>query len=462
MPDAPNQLRVFLCHSSHDKQVVNEVYKLLNLEHWIDPWLDQQKLLPGMDWNMEIEKAVESSDIVLVFLTNNSINKEGYIQRELRLVLNVALNMTEGTIFVIPLRMDECQLPRSLRSWQWLDYFPADRRAQAYERLLASLRIRAEKLGISTHSAKTMKKTEPMPELQATQATVTAAPPSVNEHDSDLDLYIPSEYSGATFTQSSAKTKTWILGGIEFVKIPHGEFLMGSKVEDKIAYDDEKPQHVLNISYDFLMGRFPVTNEQFSEFARAVDFQQEWGVGDWQEKQIHPVVNVSWYSALAYCEWLSESFGRENPLGLVFRLPTEAEWEKAARATHGREYPWGNDFNPIRCNSSESKRKGTTPVNEYSPQGDSPYGVCDLAGNVCEWTASLWGKDPAIPYFRYPYNMGDGRQNLNAENNILRMTRGGSFECNFRGTRGAWKHPFYPEDADHDLGFRVVLAPLLV
>ena len=124
MPDTTKQLKVFLCHSSHDKPIVRELYQKLSAEGWIDAWLDEKKILPGQDWNMEIEKAVETSNIVLVFLTNNSVNKEGYIQRELRLVLDVALNMTEETIFVIPLKLEDCPVPRRLQTWQWLNYFP--------------------------------------------------------------------------------------------------------------------------------------------------------------------------------------------------------------------------------------------------------------------------------------------------------------------------------------------------
>ena len=124
MPERSNQLKVFLCHSSYDKPVVRELYKMLAAEGWIDPWLDENKLLPGQDWNMEIEKAVETSHIVLVFLTNNSVNKEGYVQKELRLVLDVALNMPEETIFVVPIKLEDCQMPRRLGSWQWLNYFP--------------------------------------------------------------------------------------------------------------------------------------------------------------------------------------------------------------------------------------------------------------------------------------------------------------------------------------------------
>jgi len=150
MTEANRPLRVFLCHSSNDKLVVRDLYRRLDAEGWIDVWLDEEKLFPGQDWNFEIEKAVEASQIVLVFLTNNSVTKEGYIQKELRLVLDVALNMPEETIFVIPLKLEDCPVPRRLQTWQWLNYFPESDRDRAYQRLLVSLKMRAGRLGIST------------------------------------------------------------------------------------------------------------------------------------------------------------------------------------------------------------------------------------------------------------------------------------------------------------------------
>jgi hypothetical protein len=140
------KLRVFLCHSSQDKPVVRDVYQRLLTEDWIDPWLDEEKLLPGQDWGMEIEKAVETADAVIVCLSNNSVTKEGYVQRELKFVLDIALEKPEGTIFIIPLRLDECDLPRRLRSWQYVDYFPTAQTQRAYQRLLQSLRIRFDAL----------------------------------------------------------------------------------------------------------------------------------------------------------------------------------------------------------------------------------------------------------------------------------------------------------------------------
>ena len=140
----PRKLRVFLCHSSQDKPIVRELYQRLLAEGWIDPWLDEEKLLPGQDWDMEIEKTVEASDAVIVCLSNNSVTKEGYIQKEIRKVLDISAQKPEGTIFIIPLRLDDCEPPRRLASWHYADYFPRDQRDVSYQRLIQSLKIRSD------------------------------------------------------------------------------------------------------------------------------------------------------------------------------------------------------------------------------------------------------------------------------------------------------------------------------
>jgi len=142
MPTTDRKLRVFLCHSSQDKPIVRELYQRLNAEGWIDPWLDEEKLLPGQDWDMEIEKAVEATDAVIVCLSNNSVSKEGYVQRELRSALEIALEKPEETIFIIPLRLDNCDPPRRLRVWHYADYFPEEVREKVYGLLSESLRSR--------------------------------------------------------------------------------------------------------------------------------------------------------------------------------------------------------------------------------------------------------------------------------------------------------------------------------
>jgi len=136
------KLRVFLCHASQDKPIVRELYQRLLAEGWIDPWLDEEKLLPGQDWSMEIEKAVEAADSVIVCLSDNSVTKEGYVQRELKYILDIALEKPEGTIFIIPLRLDSCQVPRRIRGWQWVDLFPKENWEVGYLKIIKSLENR--------------------------------------------------------------------------------------------------------------------------------------------------------------------------------------------------------------------------------------------------------------------------------------------------------------------------------
>ena len=142
------KLRVFLCHASQDKPVVRELYQRLLAEKWIDPWLDEEKLLPGQDWNLEIEKAVETSDAVVVCVSSVSVAKEGYIQKELRRALRIAEEKLEGAIFVLPVRLDDCEKPRQLKDKQFLDYFPDAQRDSAFEKLKLSLKLRKDALGI--------------------------------------------------------------------------------------------------------------------------------------------------------------------------------------------------------------------------------------------------------------------------------------------------------------------------
>ena len=146
---SPQLLRVFLCHSSGDKPIVRDLYQKLSAEGWIDVWLDEEKLFPGMDWNLEIEKAVEATDVIIVCLSRNSVTREGYVQRELKYALDIALEKPEGTIFVIPLRLEDCEPPRRLRGWQYADYFPEGQRARAYHRMLESLKVRARHLNLN-------------------------------------------------------------------------------------------------------------------------------------------------------------------------------------------------------------------------------------------------------------------------------------------------------------------------
>ena len=170
--------------------------------------------------------------------------------------------------------------------------------------------------------------------------------------------------------EEAKKAPIWQQIGIEMVTIPAGEFLYG-----------EGKQRILLPEYR--MAKTPVTNAQYKAFVDATGRRapDHWKNGQiLQGKADHPVVEVSWEDAQAFCDWAG------------CQLPIEKEWEKAARGTDGREYPWGNGWEAGRCNTEEAGIEDTTPVNKY-PRGVSPYGLLDMAGNVWEWCEDWYDDD---------------------------------------------------------------------
>lgn len=141
--DSARLLRVFLCHASIDKpKVLSLYYKLVN--DGVDAWLDKEKLIPGQNWQIEIPKAVRNSDVVIVCLSSNSINKDGFVQKEIKIALDAADEKPEGTIFIIPARLENCEVPERISQYHWVDLFSPD----GYERLFKALQERVNNIGI--------------------------------------------------------------------------------------------------------------------------------------------------------------------------------------------------------------------------------------------------------------------------------------------------------------------------
>ncbi len=234
-------------------------------------------------------------------------------------------------------------------------------------------------------------------------------------------------------TLGIGSTRINLIDGAEMVYVPAGEFIMGSENDNPDAWDNEKPQHTVYLD-GFWMYKTPVTNAQYRQGveAGACDLPHNTKYYNDPAYNDHPVVCVDWYQARAYCEWAGG------------RLPTETEWEKAARGTDGRQYPWGNEFDKTKCNTKESDLGDTTLVDQY-PAGASPCGALDMAGNVWEWTSSLY-KD-------YPYRADDGREDVKAGG--LRVLRGGSFCNSQRSARSVCRYWCY-RYRDVSCGFRVV------
>lgn len=234
--------------------------------------------------------------------------------------------------------------------------------------------------------------------------------------------------------------------------VPGGKFQMGGS-----DYDSEKPIHDAHVD-GFWLARYPVTNAQYRLFMEAggYDKQKLWTAEGWQARQKEkwteprywgnakwnggqqPVVGVRWYEAVAFCAWAADTTGEK------VRLPTEAEWEKGARGTDGRPFPWGKAEPDAKLCNFNGNIGQTTSVGQYSPQGDSPYGGADMSGNVREWCHSK--------YAAYPYQAGDGRNDENGTD--VRVVRGGSWNVDRSILRCATRYRLTPLYRSLYVGFR--------
>jgi formylglycine-generating enzyme required for sulfatase activity len=272
------------------------------------------------------------------------------------------------------------------------------------------------------------------------------------------------------------------LPDIAWCQVPAGPFVMGSdKQKDPQARDDETPQHEVNLPA-YQISRYPLTNAQYQAFVDDEGYQNEayWTEAKaakyWQAGQVkrrvykdgkfhdewataphdygpsfnlanHPVVGVNWYEAVAFCHWLSERLGQR------IRLPTEAEWEKAARGTDGRIYPWGGEADPERMNYGDTGIGTTSAVGCFA-RGVSPYGCDDMSGNVWEWCATKNGED-------YPYNVAEDEwSEAYLSGTDVRVLRGGAFYDADDRVRAAVRFRNNPYFRDRNIGFRVVVAPI--
>ncbi len=318
-------LRIFLCHSSGDKTEVRNLYQRLSSDGF-DPWLDEEKLLPGQEWKVEIPKAVQTSDVVIVCLSHKAINKAGYVQKEIKFALDKAEEQPEGTIFLIPLKLEECDVPERLQRWHWVNLFEE----KGHERLMRSLQMRAE--------------------------TITSG--------SDLE--------------PNLIQKNEIINTIdmEFVLIQPGESDMGSPPNETGRFGNEGPVHHVTISEAFYLGKYEVTQKQWHE---VMEYNPSYFKGD-----DLPVENVSWENVQEFIKMLNKKENTHN-----YRLPSEAEWEYATRAETTTRYSFGDDDSKLGEYAWYSKNSDdkTHPVGNRKA---NPWGLYDVHGNVWEWVQDEW------------------------------------------------------------------------
>ena len=364
-------LRIFLCHSSVDKSEVRNLYQRLS-DDGFDPWLDEEDILPGQKWKVEIPKAVKTCDVVIVCLSHKAITKSGYVQKEIKFALDKADEQPEDTIFLIPLKLEECDVPERLQSWQWVNLFEE----KGYGRLMSSLQMQA----------------------------ITAGVTQTKE----------------IFTNSI---------GMKFKLIPAGEFMMGSEI-----HSSEKPIHKVTINEQFHLGTYLVTQHEWK--AVMEDNPSHFKADDL------PVENVSWGDVQEFIKKLNK---KENTH--KYRLPSEAEWEYAARAGTTTRYSFGDGDSKLVEYAWYSKNSGdkTHPVGKKEA---NPWGLYDVHGNVWEWVQDEWHNS----YNGAPSDGSAWEDGVGAR----RVLRGGGWISDAGYCRSAYRFRFDPGSRYHALGFRLL------
>jgi formylglycine-generating enzyme required for sulfatase activity len=408
-------LRVFVSHDSHDNGFARALVAALR-DAGADVWLDERDL----SWHAlrdEIDRELPTRPYFVVVLSPDAL-----ASAQVSLAIDIAreLRGTKEVRACVAVLARPCPVPSSLSDFQILN--GTSGLAAIHSALLDALGL---SLGVAPSDEVALVPASQLPHAQAHARTPTVLPPRLQQLG----------YQG------------WQMGDTDIILpplslVPGGPFVMGSDEEPS-----EAPRHTVALSPYAIM-TYPIIVAEYACFVRAGHpLPRDVGRITWSmqfARLDHPVVNVSWSDAVAYAAWLSQWTGQ------FWRLPTEAEWEKAAcwdPATRSpRVYPWGNTFDSERCNTRESSISATTPVGMY-PNGASPCGAQDLAGNVREWTHSL--------YAPYPYDPTDGRERHDARGE--RVQRGGSWFGFASDARAAFRDWHAPDDVSSVVGFRLVL-----
>ncbi|HET8852745.1 MAG TPA: SUMF1/EgtB/PvdO family nonheme iron enzyme [Ktedonobacteraceae bacterium] len=421
----------FVSHAHVDNDLCDRYAAALRTRG-IDTWYDRNDAKAGHFLGTDIQRELQQRTAFVLLITQPSLDS-WWVQLELQAYLG--LMSQDRSRILLPVRIGPCQVPPLLNALFWIDAqaMPFD---QAIDAISAALTVQ------DAASAPKPVTAPPPP-----RDTLPPLGPSLAPANSTSALHLtPMPLVNLGF-------RGYTISGVECIlppicPVPAGDFTMGSdKTRDRQAYDNETPQYRVEVG-SFVIGQHPVTVAEYGCAVRAKAVRepsQLLGGMDWARQQVHldhPVVCVSWNDARAYVTWLAKVTAQP------WQLPSEAEWEKAARGTDERIYPWGNEFERERCNTDASGIGVTVPIGSY-PGGESPYHVHDMAGNVREWTSSL--------YRPYPYRKDDGRENLDAPGN--RVRRGGSWYNTNRIARAAYRGYHRPTSLTSSrLGFRLLLA----
>ena len=482
--------QVFICYAREDEAFARQLYADLQ-QAGASPWMACEDILPGQNWEHEIQQALRRSTYVLVLLSSHSISKRGYVRKEIKQALDTLEEFPPSQIYLIPVRLDDSEpLDERLHKIQWVDLWPASAYKSGLQRILQVVaRKISGKTGEEVTDAASQQKgsvQQPSPSdressrdyFEHVGGNVYTGPVTIHHQapEQDKQQQRPKEerkqpaskrdkrqsqqksrkapekspeletFSFETVTvnakgriihreQGSAQQYIEELGSgvtLEMVYVPEGTFLMGSPEREKGRYDNEGPQHQVTVS-SFFLGKYPVIQEQWKTVTGKNPFEFT-GAN-------HPIETVSWNEAMEFCRQLSEKTGH------TYRLPTEAEWEYACRAGRTTAYYFGEAVTTELVNY-QSEYKGTTEIGRFSPNA---FGLYDMHGNVWEWCADWYDKDY---YAQSPEK--DPRGPASGSDRVI---RGGFWDGDARLVRAACRNWDAPVLRSFGIGFRLVRTP---
>ena len=395
---------IFISYSREDRVRVKPLAEALQNTCGWSVWWDV-RIPAGQTFDEVIEAALDEARCVIVVWSEISI-KSHWVKTEAA--------EGRGRGILVPVSIDNVRIPLAFRRIQAANFisWKGDTNAEDFQKLWADI---TSVLG------------EPLQKNPPVNSEMANLPKAVTFNRKFEQRNKGKQEFGTT----TAKLGNHSYLEPELVQISGGKFLMGSPESEKDRADNEQ-QHEVFID-DFAIGKYPVTFVEYDRYCeetgRKNPDDEDWGRGN------RPVIIVTWVEAYDYAVWLAEVTNKP------YRLPTEAEWEFAARGGTQTAYWWGNKFEEGRINCAGSHGK-TTPVDSFKP---NPFGLYDMLGNVLEWTGSLYKQD---------YD-GSEQKCTEKEYSGLRVIRGGSWGYLPRYARSAFRHRGSPGDRDVNIGFRL-------
>jgi formylglycine-generating enzyme required for sulfatase activity len=450
-----DEVRIFISYAREDETRVKLLYQQL-ADAGFQPWLDREHIIPGMKWEPVIKKALKQSDFVLVCLSANSINKRGFLQREIKQALEQAEEKLEHDVYLIPARLDDCEVPDALSEIQWVDLFEDDGWPLLLKAIEYGLKQRGKTMPKPFSYAARTETAAPLPlpsdsspkkiPADLRLVTVTLPEPKLYSDEHVTVINFGEGIQGKSVEQwraaaghtakdprlvSTHQSFTENLNGVplEIIFVPGGAFKMGSP--EAIDYYYERPSHDVTVS-GFYIGKYPITQAQWKA---AMGNNPSYFKGD----LALPVEHVSWNDAKQFCEKLSKITGKK------YRLPSEAEWEYSCRAGTVEDYAGDLDAMAWYRDNSGSR---IHPVGQKQPNA---FGLYDMHGNIWEWCEDVWHDN----YYGAPT---DGSAWLSGGDSTNRVVRGGSWYYDGVGCRSAYRGFNPPIARISIIGFRIVVA----